>query len=98
MRLLFLFMGIQRGLIEEYPGDRVKTCQKEWTRSIAVGSKSFIENVKAVLGFGARGRKVIEGSEGYQLREGADCYQAVSEAENADIGPENTYLWNVKAE
>jgi hypothetical protein len=54
--------------------------------------------VKALLGFGAKGRDVIEGSEGYQLREGAAHYKALFEAENDDIGPENTYLWDIKAE
>jgi hypothetical protein len=43
-------------------------------------------------------REVIEGCGGYQLREGAAYYKALLEAENDDIGPENTYLWDVKAE
>jgi len=76
----------------------VKIRQEEWTRSIAVGSRSFIENVKTVLGFRAKGRGVIGGSEGYKLREGAADYQALFGAENEDIGPENTYLWDIKAE
>jgi hypothetical protein len=50
------------------------------------------------LDFRAKGRDVIEGGEGYQLREGAAHYQAFFEAENEDIGPENTYLWEVKSE
>jgi hypothetical protein len=37
--------------MEEYLGDRVKTRPEEWKSSIVVGSKSFIENVKALLGF-----------------------------------------------
>ena len=78
--------------------DGVKIRQGEWTRSIAVGSRSFIENVKALLGFGAKGRDVIEGGEGYQLREGAAHYEAFFEAENDDIGPKNTYLWDIKGE
>jgi len=32
------------------------------------------------------------------LREGAAPYQALFEAENDDIGPENTHLWDIKAE
>ena len=54
--------------------------------------------MKALLGFGAKGRDVIEGGEGYQLREGAAHYEAFFEAENDDIGPENTYLWDIKGE
>ena len=76
----------------------MKIRQEGWTRSIAVGSRSFIENVKTLLGFRAQGRDVIEGCEGYQLREGAAHYEAFFEAGNDDIGPENTYLWDIKAE
>ena len=43
-------------------------------------------------------REDIEGCGGYQLREGAAHYKALLEAENDDIGPENTYWWDVKAE
>ncbi len=89
---------IHKGWIEEYLGGAVKIRQEEWTRSIAVGSRSFIEDVKTLLGFRAKGRDVIEGSEGYQLREGAAHYQALFEAEKEDIGPENTYLWEIRTE
>jgi putative transposase len=87
-----------RGWIEEYLGDGEKVRQEEWTRSMAVGSRSFVENVKARLGFRAKGRDIIEGGEEYQLREGAAHYQAFFEAEKEDIGPKNTYLWDIKAE
>jgi hypothetical protein len=40
-----------------------------------VGSRSFVENVKALLGFRAKGRDVIGGNEGYQLREGSAPYK-----------------------
>ena len=76
----------------------MKIRQEEWTRSLAVGSRPFIENVKALLGFRAKGRDVIEACEGYQLRVGAAHYQALFEAENDDIGPENTYVWDIKSE
>jgi hypothetical protein len=63
-----------------------------------VGSRVFVEHVKALLGFRARGREVIAGNEGYHLREGSAPYNAFFGAENDDIGPENTYLWDIKAE
>jgi len=40
-------------------GDGAKECQDEWTDKVAVGIKSFIESVKASLGFRAKGRDVI---------------------------------------
>jgi hypothetical protein len=42
--------------------------------------------------------RVIEGCEGYQLREGAAHYGAFFEAKNDDMGRENTYLWDIKVE
>ena len=44
-----------KGWIQEYLGDGLKIRQDEWTGSIAVGSRSFIENVKALLGIRGKG-------------------------------------------
>ena len=87
-----------KGWIEEHLGDGAKGRQDEWTGRVAVGSKSFIESVKTSLGFRAKGRDVIESGEGYQLRESPVSYKAFFEAENEDIGLENTRFWDVKAE
>jgi REP element-mobilizing transposase RayT len=84
-----------RGWVEEYIRDGEKARQDEWTRSIAVGSRSYVENVKVLLGFRAKGRDVIGGDEGYQLREESAPYKAFLGAENGDIGLENTYSWGV---
>jgi putative transposase len=70
----------------------VKRRQEEWTASIAVGSKSFIEDVKARLGFRAKGRDVIEGVEGHQLRESPAHYKSLFDTENDDIDTENSYF------
>jgi len=75
-----------------------KERQDEWTGSVAVGSKSFIESVKAGLGFRAKGRDVIQSGEGYQLRESPAPYKVLFEAENEDIDLENTVFWDVKDE
>ena len=63
-----------------------------------MGSKSFIESVKASLGFRARGRDVIESGEGYQLKESPAAHKAFFEAENEDIGLENSRFWDEKEE
>jgi len=65
---------------------------------VAVGSKSFIESVKASLGFRVKERDVIQSGEGYQLRESPAAYKVLFEAENEDIDPENTLFWDVKDE
>ena len=63
--------------------------EKKWTQSIAVGSKTFIEKIKAELGFRARGRKIIGADDAFELRE------VITPSGNA-VNPdsENTYLWN----
>ena len=88
-----------KGWVEEYLGDEAKERQDEWTASLAVGSKSFIEDVKALLGFRAKGREVRQGvGARYQLREGAARYKALFRVEKGNIDPENTYIWGVKTE
>jgi hypothetical protein len=53
------------------------------------------KTVKALLGFRAKGRKITRSGEGYQVREAPAHYNVFLEAENEDIGPENTYLWDL---
>ncbi len=50
--------------VEEQLQGAGKTRQDEWTCSIALGSRAFIENVKARLRFRAKGRDVIEAGKG----------------------------------
>ena len=85
-----------KGWVENHLGGRFKRRQDEWTGSIAVGSKTFIENVKASLGFRAKRRDVVEVDNGYQLRENPAAYKAFFEVKNKDIIPDNNYFWNVK--
>jgi len=59
----------------------------------SVGSGSFIENVKALLGFRIKGREIRQdGGARYQLREGAAQYKALFRAEKDDTDPEKTYF------
>ena len=87
-----------KGWVDEYLGDGEKARHQEWTGSIAVGSRPFAEKVKALLGFRAKGREVIEGNEGYEVREGPASYNALFGAEKGDIGPQNTYFWDINNE
>ena len=83
-----------KGWVEDYLGDGRQGREEEWTDSIAVGTQPFVEKVKAVLGFRAKGRKIMRIGEGYQVREGPGPYTAFFSAEKEDIGLENTYSWN----
>jgi putative transposase len=77
--------------VNKYLEKTEKIREGEWTRSIAVGGQPFVENVKELLGVRAKGREVIKGTEGYQLREEAARYKALFEVENGDIALENAY-------
>ncbi len=68
---------------------------EKWTRSIAVGSKGFVERVKSLLGVLAKGRKSIEAGESYQLREPSIPYGVHFRGKKEDIGLQNTYFWDV---
>jgi putative transposase len=87
-----------RGWVEEYLWEGGKGRDEEWTDSIAVGSRAFVEKVKGVLGIRAKGRDIVEGAEGYQVREGPTTYNAVFGAQKGDMGGENTYSWNINGE
>ncbi|EFK11171.1 conserved hypothetical protein [delta proteobacterium NaphS2] len=81
-----------REWIEEYLVDGRKGRQGEWTDSVAVGSKVFLEKVKSVMGFKAKGRDIIKGDDGYHLQEEAASYKVLFEAEKGDIGSEHLFL------
>ena len=84
-----------KGWVEEQLQDAENSRQDEWTASIAVGSKAFIENVKARLSFRAKGRNVSESAAGYQLREHPSCYRALFGGENEYIDLKSTHFWDV---
>ena len=54
--------------------------------------------MQSILGGLARGRKVKEAREGYQLRESSVPYGDHFEVENKDIGLQNAYFWNKYSE
>ena len=69
---------------------------EKWTRSIAVGSRGFVDRVKPILGALALGRKSIEAGGSYHLREPSIPYVAHFGFKKGDIGPKDNYFWNVK--
>ena len=66
--------------------------ESKWTKSIAVGSKGFVEATKERLGIRAKGRKVFRNNGAYELREPAAPYKGVFGPENGVLRLENTYL------
>ena len=69
--------------------------QNQWTESIAVGSKGFIETIREKFGTLAKGRKIIENDGGFQLREEMETYFTNLDRKRNDIGSKNTYFWDI---
>ena len=72
--------------------------QADWSESVAVGSKDFIETIKEKLGLRAKGRKILENDGGFQLREKTVSYIANFDSKNDNIGGQNTFFWDVNHE
>ena len=83
-----------RKWVESYleKGDNYR--EDKWTESIAVGSEHFIEDIKALMGGMASGRRCIESGESMHLRESQSSYISLFEAKKGDIAPVNTYFWD----
>ena len=60
-----------------------------WTRSIATGSRRYVESVKAQMGSFGVGRQIRKNGENFELRETPSPYNAVFDAEKSDIDGEN---------
>jgi len=90
------FQETHRELVNESLATGKNIRQNQWTESIAVGSKSFIETIKEKLGILANGRKIIENDGGFQLREEMGTYFANSDSKNIkdNTGAQNTYYWD----
>jgi putative transposase len=72
--------------------DDIPEKEEQWTKSIAVGSKSFIEKIKELLGFRAKGRQVIRSANTFELREEQKAYGETNVSYYA-----NTFIWEQPA-
>ncbi len=68
---------------------------ERWSESIAVGSESFIDQVKASLGIKAKHKEVIEQEDGYLIKEGHSSYNAHFDSKIGHLRVENTINWDV---
>lgn len=81
--------------VDEYLVNGKNMRDEKWTRSIAVGSRSFVDKIKSVMGVLAIGRKITVACETYQLREPPVPYGDHFGVKKDDIGPENSFFWDV---
>ncbi len=64
-----------------------------WTESIATGSNTFVKKILSELRSQAKGRKIIDDGQVFQIREEMEPYNALFDGEKCDIDPENTLIW-----
>ena len=67
--------------------------QPQWTGSIAVGGKVYVEKVKDQMGYTAIGRKVVENGDSFLLREPQISYQSRSDRAEQLQPEDNTIYW-----
>ena len=60
-----------------------------WSQSIAVGSEAYIKKIKETLGFRARGRKIRQVGDAFELRETQTACVSVDIFE-----VDNTVFWD----
>ena len=75
---------IDSAMQDENTGRKAK-----WTQGIAVGSEAYIKKIKQALGFRARGRKIRQFGDSFELRETMTPY---GPADSYEV--DNTILWD----
>jgi putative transposase len=90
-----LFRNKYKELIEEELFSDRRKRDSIWTESIAVGSKSFAENIMDKFGSVAVGRNVKAETENYSVKENQTSYNAVFTPKKGLLRPNNRYFWDV---
>jgi hypothetical protein len=92
-------LGIShRKWVEEVLKNSSNVCEAKWSESIAVGNKEFVRETQDKLEIRAKGRKVVENKDAYELRELRSPYGDVFAPEKDILRPKNVYIWNVYLE
>jgi hypothetical protein len=80
-----------RSWVEEALKTKEQIRERRWSESIAVGSLSFIEEVKAELGARGFARKIISSAEGHELRKPMVSYHDHFRREKTLLHHENGF-------
>ena len=78
--------------------NRVKGREPEWTDAIAVGSETFINEIRERLQARQMGRKVQEVNDHYELREQRAAYNAHLAPEKVLLSTKNTCYLDLNIE
>jgi len=89
------FQALHKQGVNDSLGSLNNVRNSRWTQSIATGGEAFVNRVKGELGSKASGRATHGTLDDYELREYVSSYIACSEPEKPEIGPLNTYEWQV---
>ena len=69
----------------------------EWTEALAVGSKSFVERIRARLGVKAKYRQIEDAGGRMVLREERERYRPIFARKNTPLSLRNTRLWDLSS-
>ncbi|MFO8165642.1 MAG: transposase [Desulfatiglandales bacterium] len=89
------FLETHKEMVDERLTNGDNQRRSQWTESLGVGSKSFIETIRKKMGVKAKGRKLLEDGRNFCLREDLKSYDADFDGRNEDMGPQNTYYWDI---
>jgi REP element-mobilizing transposase RayT len=88
------FQAAHRQWVDQTLENERAVRDERWSEAIAVGSLSFVENVKNELGSKAMHREVEQKYGAYALRERPEAYNANFGSKSEPLRLENTVLWN----
>jgi putative transposase len=92
------FQKVHREWVETGSNGDTMTRDDRWSESVAVGSESFVERVRAALGFRAQHRQVAVVDGLSTLRERAQPYGDHFDRENEALRPNNAVPWQTNLE
>jgi len=87
------FQAAHKKWVDSSLASHVNRRESRWSDSIAVGSNSFTTEILSKLGSRAKGRKIVEKGQAFQIREETESYNPLFEGEKGNIAPENALKW-----
>jgi hypothetical protein len=85
----------RRDWIEAALQSEGKIREGRWSENVAVGSLSFVEQVKAGLGAWGLGREIASNEVSHEVREAQGSYSGQFVGEKAVLSQKNVLLWRV---
>jgi len=92
-----VFQAAHRNWVDNSLATHGNKRERRWSKSIAVGSNTFTTDILSQLGSRAKGRKIIEKGQTFQIREETEPYTPLFDGEKGNIAPENTIIWQQDA-